>query len=153
VEELDRASEDLGWALLTSAAVPHGNVPANAYRLKTPDGVVTFSGDCSPSQALVDLAQGADLMFSEASFPVPVPEGEHHLTTSEAAKIAQEARARVLVLTHFYPWSDDYDPEEESSRYFAGRVIPAEDNLVLDLQAGEVTALWDKVAGADAGQR
>lgn len=146
VEELDGASEDLGWARLTSAAVPHGNVPANAYRLETQDGVAVFSGDCSPSRALVELARGADLFLSEASFPVPVPEGKHHLTTSEAAKIAEEAGAKVLVLTHFYPWDEVHDAEEECARYFSGKVISAEDNLVLDLQAGEVTALWDRVA-------
>jgi ribonuclease BN (tRNA processing enzyme) len=123
-------------------------VPANAYRLETQDGVAVFSGDCSPSRALVKLARGADLFLSEASFPVPVPEGKHHLTTSEAAKIAEEAGVKVLALTHIYPWDEVHDAEEECARYFGGKVIPAEDNLVLELEAGEVTALWDRVSKA-----
>ena len=145
VEEMDGAEDDLGWARLTSTAVPHGNVPANAYRLETSDGVAVFSGDCSPARALVELARGADLFLSEASFPLPVPEGKHHLTTSEAAKIAQEAGVKVLVLTHFYPWADVHDAEEECAKYFGGKVIPAKDNLVLELEAGEVTAIGDRV--------
>ncbi len=145
VEEMDGTEENLGWARLVGAAVPHGNVPANAYRLETPDGVAVFSGDCSPSRALVELAHGADLFLSEASFPIPVPEGKHHLTTSEAAKIAEEAGVKVLVLTHFYPWADVHDAEAECARYFSGKVIPAEDNLILELEAGEVMALWDQV--------
>jgi ribonuclease BN (tRNA processing enzyme) len=146
LEEMDGCSrENLGWARLISATVPHGNVPANAYRLETSGGAVVFSGDCSPSQALVELARGADLLLSEASFPIPVPEGEHHLTTAQAATMAQEAGVEVLVLTHFYPWAGDHDAVAECAQYFDGKVILAEDNLVIELQAGEVKALWDRV--------
>jgi ribonuclease Z len=145
VEEMDGSDQDLGWAQLTAAAVPHGNVPANAYRLSTAGGVAVFSGDCSPSRALVELARGADLLLSEASFPIPVPEGEHHLTTAQAAQIAEEAGVGVLVLTHFYPWADTHDAEAECRRHFGGVVIAAEDNLVLELQDGRVAPLWDMV--------
>lgn len=145
VEEVDGAVMDLGWGRLSSAPVPHGNVPANAYRLETDNAVAVFSGDCSPSNELVELARGADLLLSEASFPFAVPEGRHHLTTAEAAAIAQEAGVKALVLTHFYPWADAHDAEAECVQHFAGSVIAAEDNLVLELHDGEVEAIWDLV--------
>jgi ribonuclease Z len=140
VEELDGGTRDLGWARLVAAEVPHGNARANAYRLATNDGVVVFSGDCSPSQALVDLARDADLFLCEASFPTHVPEGEHHLTTEQAALIAEDSGAKTLVLTHFYPWTSDLDVKAEAERYYSGQVIAAKDNLVLDLRAGQVSA-------------
>lgn len=145
VEEVDSSTTDLGWAKLSSASVPHGNVPANAYRLETENAVAVFSGDCSPSRTLVELARGADLLLSEASFPLPVPEGRHHLTTAEAATIAQEAGVNALVLTHFYPWADGHDAEAECAHRFGGKVIAAKDNLVLELHDGEVDAIWDLV--------
>jgi ribonuclease BN (tRNA processing enzyme) len=138
VDEMDGEQEDLGWGRVSSAAVPHGNTAANAYRIEVADGIVVFSGDCSPSPSLPGIARRADLLVSEASFPVPMPEGEHHLTTSEAAQIAAEAGVKTLALTHFYPWPQIQDVEAECRRYFAGMVIPARDGLVLELRGGEV---------------
>jgi ribonuclease BN (tRNA processing enzyme) len=142
VQELEGTAEDLGWGRLVAATVPHGDMNANAYRIDTMDGVAVFSGDCSPSPQLRELAKGADLLVSEASFPVQVPEGEHHLTTAEAASIAAEAGVKTLVLTHFYPWSEARDAEAECARHFSGRVIAARDGLVLELRRGRVNAFW-----------
>ena len=74
----------------------------------------------------------------EASFPVPVPESEHHLTTADAARIAAGANAKTLVLTHFYPWPHAHDVVAECARYFSGEVIAAIDGLVLELRDGKV---------------
>jgi ribonuclease BN (tRNA processing enzyme) len=138
VQELDGGGLDLGWARLIAAPVPHSNAPANAYRLETADGVAVFSGDCSPSPQLPQLARGADLFVCEASFSAPVPDAKNHLTTAQAAGIAAQAEVKTLVLTHFYPGADDSAIETECARYFSGRVIPAKDGLVLELRAGEV---------------
>jgi ribonuclease BN (tRNA processing enzyme) len=146
VQEMDGSQEDLGWGRLAAAAVPHGNAPANSYRIETADGVAVFTGDCSPSDSLRKLALGADLLVSEASFPVPVPEGQHHLTTADAARIAAEAKVKTLVLTHFYPWPEPHDVAAECARYFSGKVIAARDGLVLELRAGEVAVLGDGAA-------
>jgi ribonuclease BN (tRNA processing enzyme) len=137
---MDGSTRSLGWARLVATEVPHGNARANAYRLETSDGVVVFSGDCSPSQNLIDLAAGADLFLCEASFPEAVPEAQHHLTTEEAAVIAREAGVKTLVLTHFYPWVGEYDVVAEARRHFDGLVIAARDNLILELRSGELTS-------------
>ncbi len=145
VHETDGSPEDLGWVSVAAVAVPHGNVPANAYRLETNDGAAVFTGDCSPSQELIGLASNAAVLVSEASFPVAVPEGRHHLTTADAARMAAEAKVGTLVLTHFYPWSEPHDVEVESAGYFSGRVIAAKDGLVLELRDGVVEEFWDGV--------
>ena len=143
VEELDGGEVDLGWGRLISAPVPHSDAPANAYRFETADGVAVFSGDCSPSPRLPELARGADLLVCEASFPAPVPEAKNHLTTADAARIAAQAEVKTLVLTHFYPRAHAEDVEAECARCFSGKVIPAWDGLVLELRARNVDVLGD----------
>jgi ribonuclease BN (tRNA processing enzyme) len=74
-------------------------------RFEFGDVAVVFSGDTGPSEALVTLAAGADLLVCEcassASSPVP-----GHLTPSDVAAIASRARPEEIWLTHFYPRSD-----------------------------------------------
>lgn len=52
---------------VTSAVVHHPPVePALAYRFDTADRSIVFSGDTSPSDALIALAKGADILLHEA---------------------------------------------------------------------------------------
>ena len=53
---------------VTSAVVEHPPVvPAFAYRFELPDRSVVFSGDTAPSESLVKLAKGADILIHEAA--------------------------------------------------------------------------------------
>ncbi len=74
-----------------------------------PDGFrVVFSGDTGPSEALVELARGADVLVTECAVPQQDPWGAH-LWPDEVARIVGAARPRRVVLTHLYPM---VDPEE-----------------------------------------
>jgi ribonuclease BN (tRNA processing enzyme) len=44
---------------------PYGKYKSYSYRFETPDRVVAFSGDTGPSDALMELANGADLLVRE----------------------------------------------------------------------------------------
>ena len=53
---------------VTAAAVPHSRLlDAWAYRLDTEQGSVAYSGDTAPSDELIRLAQGADLLIHECT--------------------------------------------------------------------------------------
>ena len=140
-EAVDGAIVDAGWVSATVAEVPHGNARANAYRIAAKDGAVVFSGDCSPSLALVDLARGADLLVAEASFVQTTRESGPHMTAGEAGQLAQAAGVDTLVLTHFYPGALEADMRAACAREFNGRLILARDEMCLDLAGGRVTAL------------
>ena len=43
----------------------HPTAPAFAYRIDTPDGSVTVSGDTTVSQNLIDLAKDTDYLVHE----------------------------------------------------------------------------------------
>ncbi|MBM7786383.1 MBL fold metallo-hydrolase [Tenggerimyces flavus] len=96
----------LGPFLVTVAPMAHP-VEAYAIRVEQNGRTLVYSGDTGPTTALVDLARGADLLLTEASFL----EGDDnppdvHLTGREAAEHATLAGVRRLVLTHIPPWHD-----------------------------------------------
>jgi len=98
-----------------------------SWRAELPDGAsVTYTGDTCEDPAVAELARETDLFVAECSFPdeAAVP---NHLTPSSAARLARDARARRLVLTHFYPETDPEEARRVAARTFAGPIELARD--------------------------
>jgi ribonuclease BN (tRNA processing enzyme) len=72
------------------------------YRITVDDRIVTFCTDTGYCANAVKLAQNADLLITECAF-LPGEENADwpHLNPETAARIADEAGAKKLVLTHF----------------------------------------------------
>src|SRR4029079_16476822 len=99
---------------VTCAVVPHPLVPiAFAYRFDCPGRSIVISGDTAPSDAIVALAKGADVLVHEALY-VPGAPGDSgsalrkhvldsHTPVEEAGRIAARAGVGTLVLSHFVP--------------------------------------------------
>jgi ribonuclease BN (tRNA processing enzyme) len=104
-----------------------------AYRLESGNGAASvYTGDTEYSDSVVELARGIHTLLIECSFPDddPVP---GHLTPSGVARIAREADAGRVVLTHIYPPADKLNLKQEVGRRFDGEVIIAEDGLKLSV--------------------
>ena len=103
--------------VVTAAEVPHGAAaPAYAYRVDTARGSVVFSGDTTMSDALVELATGADVLVHEvvsiegaAAIVERLDPGneallrhiiEAHTTAEDVGRVAARAGVERLVLTH-----------------------------------------------------
>ncbi|MBT8400084.1 MAG: ribonuclease Z [Rhodothermia bacterium] len=70
----------------------------------TPGGVFSYVTDTRPCPAAVDLALDADILYHEATFADELAdraEATGHSTTVDAARIALEAGAKRLLLSHF----------------------------------------------------
>ena len=114
--------------VVNCALVDHPPVtPAFAYRLDAPDRSVVISGDTKPSDALIRLARGADVLVHEVLWPAAVDRMlasaynaaalkksilSHHTTAEEVGRVAAEAQVKTLVLSHFVP-SDDPEITDE----------------------------------------
>ena len=112
--------------------VPHGPVPALAFRLRVGDATLVFASDQNGSNpAFVDFARDADLLVMH----MPIPEGADevarklHATPTTIGDIAQSAGAKTLLLSHFMARSlanlDENVGIVQSS--YTGRVVVAED--------------------------
>ena len=105
-----------------------------AYRLELPGGKsVVYSGDTNYCKNIVKIAQGADLLILECSFPGNIYL-QGHLNSILAARVAKEARVKKLVLTHLYPVCDDYDLiREVKSAWPECDVVIAEDLMTIKI--------------------
>jgi ribonuclease BN (tRNA processing enzyme) len=122
--------------------------PAFAYRFDSPDRSIVISGDTRRSDALVRLAQGADVLVHEALY-VPavdrlaarVPNAatlkksilSHHTSVEDAGRVAEAAGVKTLVLSHFVP-PDDPDITDQmwidgARSTYKGRIIVGKDLL------------------------
>jgi ribonuclease BN (tRNA processing enzyme) len=132
---------------VTAALVDHPPVvPAFAYRFDAPGRSIVISGDTAPSDNLVKLARGADVLVHEALYEpaidrlvARVPNAatfrQHfrgsHTAAADCGRIAAAAGVKTLVLSHFVP-ADDADVTDEMWRdaaraHFRGRVIIGKD--------------------------
>lgn len=107
---------------VTAALVDHPPVvPAFGFRFDAADRSIVISGDTTPSERLIELAKGADVLVHSALY-VPavdrlvsrVPNASalkasivaHQTSAEDAGRVAQAAGVRTLVLSHLVPADD-----------------------------------------------
>jgi ribonuclease BN (tRNA processing enzyme) len=130
---------------VSATLVQHAPVfPALAYRFDTADGAIVISGDTGPSENLVELARGADVLAHEViaaewvaeEFPEPrnpVTEAIHahmtgqHTAIQDVGPLAERAGVGTLVLHHFVPATWPVDRWEEAGKGFSGRLVVGQD--------------------------
>lgn len=129
------------------AWVSHYTVPTLAYRFDTPERSFVFSGDTAPSQALIDLAKGADVLVHEAMLESAIDRIadlnattlrnhllKSHTTTEELGRIAAAAGVRTLVISHLVPAFPDLTDDQWIAgvrRHFKGRIVVGRDLMEL----------------------
>jgi ribonuclease BN (tRNA processing enzyme) len=75
-------------------------------RFESPEGgSLVFSGDTGPSEHLITLSRGADVLVTECAVEPNDPYGGH-LCAEDIAQVVREARPKRVLLTHFYPGVD-----------------------------------------------
>ena len=139
---------------VTAARVLHPPIhDAFAYRFEGEGWSVVISGDTAPSENLVRLAKGADVLVHEVLIldddaivealgqPRGHPLVEHvlgsHTRFRDVGRIATEAGVKKLVLSHLVPGDASFDREAilaEIRKTFAGEVVFGEDLMKLELR-------------------
>jgi ribonuclease BN (tRNA processing enzyme) len=129
VEEITDRSVSLGSLVLTAVPVLH-TPQSIAFRVEDPETgkVIAFSGDTAVCPGLVTAARDADVAVFECSFPNE-RRVEGHLTPGEAGEVANAAKVKRLVLTHFYPECEGADILGQCRETYSGEIILAEDLL------------------------
>ena len=130
--------------------VPHApEVVAMAHRVEFGEKTVVYSGDTRAAPALMTpLAVGADVLIHEAYSEAGLEDWtagssparreaifgafeRTHTRVDVAAKIANEAGVKRLVLTHLCPGEVPARLGREASAHFGGEVVVAADGMAL----------------------
>ena len=135
--------------VVEAAVVHHPPVaPALAYKFRTPDRTIVFSGDTTYSEALIAFARGADVLIHEvlltsaidrllALVPNASRLREHivaaHTDAADVGRVAAAAGVKRVVLTHFVPSYDptlhDLDWTAPVGAHFGGEIVVGRDLL------------------------
>ena len=132
----------------------YGKYHSYSYRFETPGRVVFFTGDTGPSDAVVELAKGADLYVTETTSPDDVVEiykrngswqakteaeqkaflrhmHDEHVTPEDIGKMAAKAGVQAIVMSHLAPSinaNDDYQRfVDQAKKYYSGPITLARD--------------------------
>jgi ribonuclease BN (tRNA processing enzyme) len=141
---------------VTAAIVSHPPVtPALGYRFDFKDRSIAFSGDTAPSEAVAQMAKGADVLVHEAMYvpavetyirgqiaagrPVKLDDFMAHMKADhtpveDVGRIAQEAGVKTLVLSHLTPAIDSISDDTwraPAAKFFNGEIIVAKDLMVI----------------------
>jgi ribonuclease BN (tRNA processing enzyme) len=100
------------------------------YRVEKAGTSLFYSGDTGYNNNVIALADRCHLAVIEASNSNET-HIEEHLTPALAGKIAAKANVQKLVLTHLYPEARAEDPIGKASSEFSGKIIIAEDDMLL----------------------
>jgi ribonuclease Z len=90
---------------------------------------IALSGDCSPTPAFIEAAQGADVIVHEATFTredAARAKRTGHSTAEQAAQVAAQAGARMLAMVHVSAKCRAQDLRAEARRVFSSAFV-AED--------------------------
>ncbi|MFZ5441029.1 MAG: ribonuclease Z [Myxococcota bacterium] len=116
--------------------------PEQVLGAARPGRRVVISGDTRPCAQVVEAARGADLLVHEATFSDDEQARAletRHSTAREAARVASEAKAKRLVLTHLSS-RHDVDPRplvEQARQEFAGPIDVAFDGFSVEVPLRE----------------
>lgn len=129
----ERSQIEVGPFSVTFAMTLHP-IEAYAMRITAEGRTLVYTADSGATDSLVELAKGADVLVAEASMHEhQAGSREVHMTAVEAGKLAAEAGAGRLILTHVAPGLDTRVSIKQASKAFGGEVQLATDCLVIDI--------------------
>jgi len=143
ITEVDGDSTfDINGVTITTTEVPH-TIHTQAYKFEVDGQSIVVTGDLKYSKALIELAEGVDLLIIDSGSIISVgSDGKRalksfpdnaHASLSEVAEMAQQAGVKKLVLTHIGGDIDSEAEIDEIKKLFDGEVIIGSDLLNIDL--------------------
>jgi ribonuclease BN (tRNA processing enzyme) len=125
---------EVGPFRIRTAPMRH-TVPTIGVRVDADRSSFAYSADTGPTDELVSLARGSDILVAEASW---LEDGQErppiHLSAREAGEAASAAAVNRVVLTHLRPYIDRDHAREEAAGSFDGDVLVATEGLHLEVR-------------------
>jgi ribonuclease BN (tRNA processing enzyme) len=129
----------VGSLTVTPNAVGH-YVPAWSMDIRGPNGEhVVYAGDMGPSEMVVELARGADVLILEATLENGATDDARrgHLDTPEAIDHVRRSGAKQGILVHY--WSERRQIIRDLCAASGVPVVPGVTGMVVEIANGQVS--------------
>ncbi len=134
LKEVESRSFLIGKTRITPRLMTHTDQQSClGYRIEYKGRSFCYSGDACYSANLVRLCRDVDLAILDCSFPSNRP-GSAHMHAGDCGRVAKEAKAKRLVLSHFYPIAERFDVKKQAARAFSGKITLAKDLMTITLK-------------------
>lgn len=131
----------LGDCRITACPTLHSRESV-AFKVDSEGRSVVFTGDTDYGVGLVDFCRDVDLLVADCSFPDEMKMGGH-MVPSECGRLATEAGAGHLVLSHLYATEvPDAARVTQAARAYAGPISLAEDFSEYDVGQSGKPKTW-----------
>ena len=111
---------------VTALGVPHGNLPTLAYRVQVRGVSIVFGADqTGTNPKFVDFARGAKLLVMHLAVG-PGPANALHATPGVVGRLAREAGAERLIVSHLGPFDIDAALVELKKNYTGALTVGAD---------------------------
>jgi ribonuclease Z len=148
--EDQRVDEGVGWTVTTVPVhhfAPH--LVSYGYRIDCGGQSIVYSGDSGPCRALTQLAQGCDVLVHMCHYLSGTAPSKTFAAFAtghlELAEIAEEARAKTVVVSHVTEQFDRPGMRErviaEMSRIYRGNIVFGADGMEVPLGGPTATTL------------
>ena len=128
---------------MTGAPAVHAQpwLDSIAYRIDSPEGSIVFTGDTEPCDSVLDLARDADMMlcmcWDDQDVMDENGEASRQCGTKDAARMAQQAGVKKLVLVHVGPNLSQQPVMEKGiddvKAIYDGEVVFSEELMAVDV--------------------
>ncbi|MGD7045218.1 MBL fold metallo-hydrolase [Jeotgalibacillus proteolyticus] len=112
-------------------------VPCYAVKVKSDCGTMVFTADSAYQEAFISFAEDADLLISECNFYKGMNAAEAgHMTSEDAAAIADAAKVKTLLLSHLPHFGDLNQLVSEAKETYDGQILLASSGLTITYSQG-----------------
>ena len=105
---------------VTALGIPHGNIPALAYRVQAGDVSIVFSTDqTGTNPRFIEFARDADVLVMHLALAADAADSLLHASPAVVGRVARDAGVGRLILSHI----GQFDLEQaiaEVKRYYTG---------------------------------
>lgn len=129
---VDGSRFQVGAMAFTASRTDHGPETL-ALRVEADGRSLGYSADTGPEWPPARLGPPLDLLVSEATYTADREGTSQHLSGRQAGRLAREAGARRLLLTHLWPVTDRAALQAEAEAAYRGPVELAEAGLTYEV--------------------
>lgn len=107
--------------------------PTFAFMVEAGGARLGYTADTRDGKAVRDAVAGCDVLLAECTLPEEYAGMAPHLTATEAANLAVDCGAGMLLLTHLWPTADHERMLRRATTVFGGEVFLAEELMTVEI--------------------